>query len=149
MIGGFTLSLNVLIPAVVIPGLLFTVLALYPFIEAYVTGDRREHHIAERPRVNPARTAVGVSILTGFLVLAIQQGFSARSAYADADAMASGGALLPGSDPARYHGLVDDGDAAKRNAYVSAGLAVAFGAAAGYLGWRSVDRPGPALAFRF
>ncbi len=71
VIGGYTLSLNVLIPAVVLPGLLFTILALYPFIEAYVTGDRREHHIAERPRVNPARTAFGVSILTGFLVLAV------------------------------------------------------------------------------
>ena len=37
VIGGFTLSLNVLIPAVVVPGLLFTLLALYPFVEAFVT----------------------------------------------------------------------------------------------------------------
>ncbi len=71
VIGGYTLSLNVLVPAVILPGILFTALALYPFIEAYVTGDRREHHIAERPRVNPARTAFGVSILTGFVVLAV------------------------------------------------------------------------------
>ncbi len=71
VIGGYTLSLNVLIPAVVVPGLLFTVLALYPFIEAYVTGDRREHHIAERPRNNPVRTAVGVATLSAFLVLVL------------------------------------------------------------------------------
>lgn len=71
VIGGYTLSLNVLIPAVVVPGLLFTVLALYPFIEAYVTGDRREHHIAERPRNNPVRTAVGVGTLTAFVILVL------------------------------------------------------------------------------
>lgn len=71
VIGGYTLSLNVLIPAMIVPGILFTVLALYPFIEAYVTGDRREHHIAERPRNSPVRTAVGVGTLTAFLVLAM------------------------------------------------------------------------------
>ena len=98
--------------------------------------------------MRPAAWGAG-AVATGFLVLAIQQGVSAKGSYADADAMVSGGALVPGSDPARYQALVDDGNAAKRNAYVSAGLAVAFGAAAGYLGWRSVDRPAPALAFRF
>ncbi len=97
----------------------------------------------------PAAWGAG-AVATGFLVLAIQQGFTARSAYADADAMVGpGGALAPGSDPARHQALVDDGNAARRNAYVSAGLAVVFGAAAGYLGWKSADRPGPALAFRF
>ena len=69
VIGGFTLSLNVLIPAVVVPGILFTTLALYPFVEAWATGDKREHHLADRPRNAPVRTAVGVSILTGFTVL--------------------------------------------------------------------------------
>ena len=69
VIGGFTISWNVLVPGAIIPGLLFTLLALYPFIEAWVTGDRREHHIAERPRNNPFRTAFGVSLLTAFAVL--------------------------------------------------------------------------------
>lgn len=69
VIGGYTLPLNVLIPAVVIPGLLFTLLALYPFFEAYATGDRREHHVAERPRNAPVRTALGVAFLTAFGIL--------------------------------------------------------------------------------
>ena len=69
VIGGFTLSLNVLIPALVVPGVLFTALAVYPFLEAYVTGDRREHHVAERPRNAPVRTAIGVAILVAFGVL--------------------------------------------------------------------------------
>jgi ubiquinol-cytochrome c reductase cytochrome b subunit len=71
VIGGYTLSLNVLIPAMIVPGLLFTVLAAYPFIEAYITGDRREHHVLDRPRNAPVRTSIGVAILTGFVVLVL------------------------------------------------------------------------------
>lgn len=71
VIGGFTLSLNVLIPAVVVPGILFTVLAVWPFIEAAATGDKREHHVLDRPRNAPFRTAMGVAILTAFVVLVL------------------------------------------------------------------------------
>jgi ubiquinol-cytochrome c reductase cytochrome b subunit len=71
VIGGYTLSLNVLIPAVVIPGILFTLLAAYPFVEAFVTGDKGEQHILDRPRNRPFRTAFGVAILTAFLVLVL------------------------------------------------------------------------------
>lgn len=67
--GLFTLSPNILIPAVVVPGIMFTLLALYPWIEQWITGDKRHHHILERPRNNPNRTALGVMSLTfyGFL----------------------------------------------------------------------------------
>lgn len=71
VIGGYTLSLNVLIPAVVVPGLLFTFLLVYPFLEAKVTGDRREHHVLDRPRNVPVRTALGVAFLTAFVILAL------------------------------------------------------------------------------
>lgn len=71
VIGGFTIPLNVLVPAVVVPGILFTTLALYPFVEAWATGDKREHHIADRPRNAPVRTATGVSVLTAFMVLIV------------------------------------------------------------------------------
>ncbi len=74
VIGGYTLSLNVLIPAMVIPGILFTLLALYPFIEAWATGDKREHHLLDRPRNVPVRTATGVAILTAFTVLILAGG---------------------------------------------------------------------------
>ncbi len=71
VIGGWTLSLNILIPGVVIPGILFTALALFPFIEASATGDHREHHVLDRPRNAPFRTAMGVSLVTAFVVLAL------------------------------------------------------------------------------
>jgi len=71
VIGGYTLSLNVLIPAMVVPGILFTAIAAYPFIEAAVTKDKREHHVLDRPRNAPFRTAFGVAFLTAFVVLAL------------------------------------------------------------------------------
>ncbi|MGH8870034.1 MAG: cytochrome bc1 complex cytochrome b subunit [Actinomycetes bacterium] len=71
---GYTLSLNVLIPAVVIPGLVFTVIAIYPFLEQWVTGDRREHHLLDRPRNVPVRTGFGVMGLTFYTLLWINGG---------------------------------------------------------------------------
>ncbi|MFE7508156.1 cytochrome bc complex cytochrome b subunit [Promicromonospora sp. NPDC057488] len=71
VIFGYTLPLNVLIPAVVIPGILFTFLIVYPFLEARVTGDDREHHVLDRPRNKPARTGLGVAFLTAFIILAL------------------------------------------------------------------------------
>ncbi|MFD8531855.1 cytochrome bc complex cytochrome b subunit [Streptosporangium canum] len=66
---GFTLPMSVLIPALVPMGIVMTGLALYPFIEQWVTGDRSEHHIAERPRNNPHRTSIGISAVTFYGVL--------------------------------------------------------------------------------
>ena len=63
---GWTFSWNVFLPAVLLMGLLFTVLALYPFVEQWVTRDRREHHVLERPRNNPTRTAFGVAGVVWF-----------------------------------------------------------------------------------
>ncbi|MGY4642765.1 ubiquinol-cytochrome c reductase cytochrome b subunit [Cellulomonas sp. URHB0016] len=71
VIAGFSIPLNVIIPAMVIPGILFTLLALYPFVEAFATGDKREHHVLDRPRNRPFRTAFGVSLLTGFFILVL------------------------------------------------------------------------------
>ncbi|MEZ0447827.1 cytochrome bc1 complex cytochrome b subunit [Cellulomonas sp. ICMP 17802] len=71
VIGHYTLSLNVIIPAMVVPGILFTLLAAYPFIEALATGDKSEHHVLDRPRNRPFRTAFGVSLLTAFFILVL------------------------------------------------------------------------------
>ena len=54
---GHTLPINVVIPALLVPGLLFTGLALYPFLERWITGDREIHHLLGRPprRARPHR----------------------------------------------------------------------------------------------
>ncbi|KZE94345.1 MULTISPECIES: cytochrome bc complex cytochrome b subunit [unclassified Agromyces] len=63
-----TWSLNILVPVVVLGLFILTVL-IYPFIEAWVTGDKREHHIADRPRNAPTRTAIGAAGVTFYAVL--------------------------------------------------------------------------------
>lgn len=45
------------------------IVATYPFIEAWITGDKREHHIADRPRNAPTRTAIGAAGVTFYAVL--------------------------------------------------------------------------------
>ncbi|GAA2579740.1 cytochrome bc complex cytochrome b subunit [Dactylosporangium fulvum] len=57
--------------AVVLPGLLFAVPMAYPFIEARVRRDNREHHLLVRPRDAPTRTALGAMAVTFYLVLTI------------------------------------------------------------------------------
>ena len=59
-IAGFTISWNIVIPGFGLLGLLAVVLAIYPFLERWVTGDTREHHVLDRPRNQPTRTAFGV-----------------------------------------------------------------------------------------
>jgi ubiquinol-cytochrome c reductase cytochrome b subunit len=59
-----TWSWNVAIPGLGLMGLMFGLMAAYPFIEAWVTGDKSEHHVLERPRNAPTRTAFGVAAMT-------------------------------------------------------------------------------------
>jgi ubiquinol-cytochrome c reductase cytochrome b subunit len=63
-----TWSWNILIPLVGL-GLFIVVVLIYPFIEAWITGDKREHHIAQRPRNAPTRTAIGAAGVTFYAVL--------------------------------------------------------------------------------
>ncbi len=70
---GYTISWNILLPGLIIPGIIFTGMALYPFIESWMTGDKREHHILDRPRNVPNRTALGVMSLT-FMIVALING---------------------------------------------------------------------------
>jgi ubiquinol-cytochrome c reductase cytochrome b subunit len=71
---GHTISWNLLIPALIVPGIMFTLLGLYPWIEAWVTGDKREHHILDRPRNTPTRTGLGVMAISFYLMLWISGG---------------------------------------------------------------------------
>jgi ubiquinol-cytochrome c reductase cytochrome b subunit len=66
---GFTISWNVFLPGAVAPMLIFGTVLLYPFIEAWITGDKREHHLLQRPRNAPTRTAFMVAMMTLYGVL--------------------------------------------------------------------------------
>jgi ubiquinol-cytochrome c reductase cytochrome b subunit len=74
-IAGHTLMWNVLLPAVVLPGLLFLVLYAYPFVEQRLTGEwHQEHHLCDRPRERPVRTGLGVAGVTFYCVLLLAGG---------------------------------------------------------------------------
>ena len=63
-IWGITISWNVFIPGQIMPIALLSVMLAYPFIEQWVTGDKREHHLLERPRNAPTRTAFLAAMVT-------------------------------------------------------------------------------------
>ncbi|NLU67693.1 cytochrome bc complex cytochrome b subunit [Streptomyces sp. HNM0574] len=70
---GHTLVLGVFIPLIIFP-LVLAAIAVYPFIESWVTGDKREHHIAQRPRNAPTRTAFGAAWISWYFVLLVGGG---------------------------------------------------------------------------
>jgi ubiquinol-cytochrome c reductase cytochrome b subunit len=70
---GHTLVLGVFIPLMIFP-LVMVAIAVYPFIESWVTGDKREHHLLDRPRNRPVRTGVGVAWLALYFTLLIGGG---------------------------------------------------------------------------
>jgi ubiquinol-cytochrome c reductase cytochrome b subunit len=71
---GVTLSWNLLIPTLIIPPAFVTLVALYPFIEQWITGDKREHHLLDRPRNVPTRTGIGAAFITFYSLLWIGGG---------------------------------------------------------------------------
>ncbi|MEU1279087.1 ubiquinol-cytochrome c reductase cytochrome b subunit [Streptomyces sp. NPDC005805] len=70
---GHTLVLGVFIPLVIF-GVVLGAIAMYPFIESWITGDKREHHILDRPRNAPTRTALGVAWVVGYVIMLLGGG---------------------------------------------------------------------------
>jgi ubiquinol-cytochrome c reductase cytochrome b subunit len=64
---GYTISENFW-PAILFPGIAFTVIGLWPWIERRFSGDRAAHHLLDRPRDAPAHTATGLAGLVLFFV---------------------------------------------------------------------------------
>ncbi|MGH2751677.1 MAG: cytochrome bc1 complex cytochrome b subunit [Actinomycetota bacterium] len=60
---------NPFFPGVLLPGITFGLLYLWPFIEQRVTGDREIHHVLDRPRDHPVRTALGAATIAFYTVL--------------------------------------------------------------------------------
>jgi quinol---cytochrome-c reductase cytochrome b subunit len=71
---GYTFSGNIVLPALILPGILTTAAIAYPWIEAWASGDKREHHLLDRPRNVPTRTGLGVMAITLYVLLWISGG---------------------------------------------------------------------------
>ncbi|MFD7443441.1 cytochrome bc complex cytochrome b subunit [Streptomyces sp. NPDC059909] len=70
---GHTLVLGVFIPLMLF-GVALAAIAVYPFFESWLTGDKREHHIADRPRNAPTRTGFGVAWVTMYMIMLVGGG---------------------------------------------------------------------------
>lgn len=66
---GHTYSFNIALGAILLIPMMWTAMGLYPFIESWVTGDKREHHVLDRPRNMPVRTGIGMAFITFYGVL--------------------------------------------------------------------------------
>lgn len=65
---GYTWTLSVLAPLAVVGAFLLLV-AVYPFIEGWITHDPRDHQILDRPRNAATRTGIGVAGIVFYGVL--------------------------------------------------------------------------------
>jgi ubiquinol-cytochrome c reductase cytochrome b subunit len=62
------------VPGVLLPGLTFALLYAWPWIERRFTHDHDDHNLLDRPRDRPLRTAIGVGVLTFYVVLTVAGG---------------------------------------------------------------------------
>ena len=68
-IGDYTLIPNPFWGGVLFPTVVMVVMALWPWIERRVTGDRAVHNLLDRPRDAPGRTAFGVAFFTWVVLI--------------------------------------------------------------------------------
>jgi ubiquinol-cytochrome c reductase cytochrome b subunit len=68
---GHNIPFEVLVPAVVLPGLIFNLVFVWPMLERKFTKDNEIHHLLDRPSNRPKRTAAGVTVLAFLSMLFI------------------------------------------------------------------------------
>src|SRR5580692_498639 len=66
---GHTVPLEVFLPAVIFPGIVFQLAIMWPMIERRYTGDNELHNLLDRPRDRPKRTAFGVAFFAMLFTL--------------------------------------------------------------------------------
>jgi ubiquinol-cytochrome c reductase cytochrome b subunit len=60
---------NPFFPGVLLPGVTFGLLYMWPFLEARLTHDYGPHELLDRPTDRPARSAIGAGVLSFYLIL--------------------------------------------------------------------------------
>jgi len=68
-IAGHPLALGVLVPALLLPGAFFTLLAAYPLLGRRLPGGQDPHHVLDRPRDAATRTGLGAAGITFYGLL--------------------------------------------------------------------------------
>ena len=74
---------NPFFPGVLCPGSRSRCCTLWPWIEARFTKDHEEHHLLDRPRDRPVRSALGVAVMAFYVVLFFAGGNDVIAAHFD------------------------------------------------------------------
>jgi ubiquinol-cytochrome c reductase cytochrome b subunit len=82
-------------PTVVLPGILFTIAGIYPFLEAKLTKDTAKHNLLQRPRDVPVRTSLGLMAISFYVILLLSGGndLIAKAFHISLNAMTWGGRI--------------------------------------------------------
>jgi ubiquinol-cytochrome c reductase cytochrome b subunit len=72
-IGSYTIP-GLFWPTLVLPGVLTMLALFYPFFDTRLTKDKQAHHLLQRPRDVPARSALGAMAIAFYVVLLISGG---------------------------------------------------------------------------
>ena len=83
-LGPYTVG-NTFFPGVLVAGLFFNGLYMWPMIERRITKDESVHHLLDRPRDMPWRTGVGASMITFMFVLTLAGANDVLSKYFKVD----------------------------------------------------------------
>ena len=70
LFGLVTIPLAVFIPLMIMGALIGAIFA-YPFLERWISGDSREHHVLDRPRNAPTRTGLGAAAVVFYSVMMV------------------------------------------------------------------------------
>jgi ubiquinol-cytochrome c reductase cytochrome b subunit len=62
---------NPFFPGILLPGLTFLILYLWPFLETWLTADHQIHNLLDLPRDHPVRNALGATTLSFYSMLGI------------------------------------------------------------------------------
>lgn len=68
---GHTIPLEIFVPGIVLPGIIFNIAYAWPAIERKFTGDHAMHHLLDRPSLRPRRTAAGAALFAFCIMLFI------------------------------------------------------------------------------
>jgi ubiquinol-cytochrome c reductase cytochrome b subunit len=68
-IGDVTFIPNPAWGGLLFPGVVFTLLYLWPWLERKITGDYRRHDLLDRPRDRPHRTALGIAFFSWIVII--------------------------------------------------------------------------------
>jgi ubiquinol-cytochrome c reductase cytochrome b subunit len=87
---------NPFVPAVVVPGVTFLLLYLWPFLEQRLARDRDAHQLLDRPRDHPVRCALGAATLAfyGAMLAAASNDVIAKAARVPVTALTWAGRAL-------------------------------------------------------